>query len=159
MQSPWFLLRWLMIITACALAVHYTWKQTKEQGAPGYRTIPLMQGAKAVGSQLAGVAVDPNRRDVYAIVGGETKNALPGDFFILWRRRDGQHYGLTFFEQNNGARALCQADRNGQLETLHNFRSADNTSALQLDHEAEAQATVRSIIQALPPGFELSGRQ
>ncbi len=41
-----------------------------------YRTVPLLNGARSLGSPLVGVAVDANRHAVYAIVGRDPAAAV-----------------------------------------------------------------------------------
>lgn len=154
MPSPWFILRWLVIVAVCALGWRYTWQSRNDQPPAGYRIVPLMQGSKSIGLSLAGVAIDPIRKDIYAVVGGK-KSDVPGDFFVLWRRLDGQHYGLTLFEQNKGARVFCQLDRGGKLETVQNFTSGSDSAPFEIAWNAREEAALRSIVQALPPSFEL----
>lgn len=65
------------------------------------------------------------------------------------------HYGLTLFQQE-GARALCQLDRHGQLETLHNFRVPNDALSPEVISGEGVRQDLRSIVHALPPPFDLS---
>lgn len=155
------LLRWLFILAIAAVGLHYAWKFSADDAPVAYRTVPLVQGSKSVGLQLAGVAVDPTRRAVYAVVGGEKKPTTPGDFFILLGGNDGERCGLRFFDHNKGTMARYELRRQGQLLCLNEAGREVPGDGAVADNGANAntQAAVQSIVQALPQDFDLFGKR
>ena len=69
-----------------ALLVAYARSSRAPVEESRYETIPLIIGGKSSGLPLAGIAVDPSRRDVYAIVGGPAEHEAPArQFCLVWK--------------------------------------------------------------------------
>ena len=156
MRFEWLFLRWLAIITVVALVIRYAWSWRETRETTQYQKVVLLQGASSFGLPLAGIAVDPERREVYGLLGRAGKD-VPADFFILWKGKDGQAYGATFSGEGSAMTGLCQILPDGQLRTLQDFRTADASSATALATRDPSEI-MRSIMSALPRDADLPGR-
>jgi hypothetical protein len=156
MRFEWLFLRWLVIIALVALGLRYVWSLRDSGGSRQYQKVVLLQGASAFGLPLAGIAVDPDRREVYGLLGRPGKD-VPADFFILWKRTNGESYGATFSAGDNQLTGLCEILPGGGMRTVHDFRTAklDTPSPSGLRDPSE---TLRSIVAALPEDSSLPGK-
>ena len=147
-------LRWLLVVSLVALGALYLHSTLHSRPAAPYQTVPLIQGGKSSGMPLAGIVVDPTRRDVTAIVGGAPDAAARVGFFVLWKGNDGETYGTTFANNAGSAGTLCQLERDGRLRPL---KAADDAHAADAPGSrdprlAEVEATLRSVMAVLPNG-------
>ena len=139
-------LRWLLVIAMVALVVGYARSSRSASDAAQYETIPLIIGGKSSGLPLAGIAVDPTRRDVYAIVGGPAQNeATPRQFCLVWKGREGKLHAATF--PSEGATPMFEVSATGDVQVES---SGSRSSAKSDARTADAESTLRSILQALP---------
>jgi hypothetical protein len=100
---------------------------------------------------VRGVMVDPDQRNIYAVVGGPTESSQPADFFILWKGQNGETFSATFPNGEGSAAALCEVTPNGELRHLHDFR-ASGPSAERVPDSArgsKAEATLQAIVSNL----------
>lgn len=140
-------LRWLLAITLLAGAVLYLrsgWP--KEADAP-YQTIALIQGGKSSGLPLAGVAIDPDRGDVYAIVGGPAAKSDERAFGIIWRGSNGHLYA-TAGPPGRCLDTLFEIGTEGSLRSVHKLASASPAPAPEQNREMTV--ALRSMINSLP---------
>ncbi|MGI9088963.1 MAG: hypothetical protein ACR2HH_14680 [Chthoniobacterales bacterium] len=108
-----------------------------DRATPGYQTVPLVQGARSIGLALAGVAIDPKRHTVYAIVGGKETKTHTDEFVILWKATDGKNYCATVSDQGN------------RVELIGGSSSA--SGAPQLVNTMKRSEPLGAMIAALPP--------
>ena len=115
-----------------------------------YETIPLIIGGKSSGLPLAGIAVDPSRRDIYAIVGGPAgSDKAPRQFCLVWKGREGKLHAATF--PSDGATPMFEVSPNGEVQTMPQVDADGASPATPLDaRTADAETTLRSILRALP---------
>lgn len=155
MRVELLFLRWLLIIAVIALAVIYARSSRPDKAAVQYETIPLIQGGRSSGMPLVGIAVDPDRRDIYAVVGGPSakEKGKEQPFFIVWKKKEGSTYGTTFTRPTEGAEALCEITPEGESRVLHWFGNEPKDSLATNDGKETVSAAnaLRSIMQALPP--------
>lgn len=144
MRVEFLFFRWLLLIAAVALGLVYTSSSTQSRPVSTYETIPLIQGGRSSGMPLAGIVVNPNRRDVYAIVGGPAGTEAPPQFCIVWKGNGGETYGTTFPAGSTGAEALFEVSPDGQVRALHKLSPGGS------EQTASAETTLCSIIDALP---------
>ena len=157
MRFEWLFLRWLVIISLVGLGLRYAWSSLRErEQSRQYQKVVLLQGASSFGLPLAGIAVDPEQREVYGLLGRPGKN-VPADFFILWKGKEGQSYGATFSGGSNAMTGLCEILPDGQTRTLQDFRTAD-AAGLAGSTPREPSEILRTIVSALPPDSSLPGR-
>ena len=156
MRFEWLFLRWLAIIALVAVGLRYLWSSREAGQTSHYQKVLLLQGATSFGLPLAGIAVDPERREVYGLLGRAGKD-VPPNFFILWKGENGQSYGATFAGENNALTGLCEILPHGETRTLHDFRAAtvDQANAAA---RREPSEILRSIVDALPPGSDFPGK-
>ena len=156
MRFEWLFLRWLVIIAVIAIGLRYMWSLRESSGSSQYQKVVLLQGASSFGLPLAGIAVDPERREIYGLLGRPGKD-VPPDFFILWKGKEGQSYGATFSSEDNALSGLCEILPHGDLRTLHDFRTA-KLSANADQTRRDPSEILRSIVRALPPDSNLPGQ-
>ena len=156
MRFEWLFLRWLVIIAVIAIALRYVWSLRDSSGSSQYQKVVLLQGASSFGLPLAGIAVDPERREIYGLLGRPGKD-VPPDFFILWKGKEGQSYGATFSSEDNALSGLCEILPHGDLRTLHDFRTANLSANAEQAGRAPSEI-LRSIVRALPPDSNLPGQ-
>jgi hypothetical protein len=156
MRFEWLFLRWLVIIGLLTLALRYVWSLREAGGPSQYQKVVLLQGASSFGLPLAGISVDPERREVYGLLGRPGKD-LPADFFILWKGKDGQSYGTTFSGENKTMTGFCEILPHGETRTLHKFVARDVASATAAATRDPSEI-LRSIVSALPPDSNLPGQ-
>jgi hypothetical protein len=161
MRVEWLFLRWLIVIGMIALAATYaqSWRQSRPKS--DYETIPLVRGARSSGMPVRGVMVDPDQRNIYAVVGGPTESSHPADFFILWKGKNGETFSATFPEGEASAAALCEVTPQGELRQLHNFRRTA-TSEERMPHNprtANTEATLQAIVSNLSAQPQTVSRQ
>lgn len=157
MRFEWLFLRWLVIIALIAVGLRYLWSSRETRAtSQQYQKVVLLEGAKAFGLPLAGIAVDPERREVYGLL-GRAGTDVPADFFILWKGKNGQSYGATFSGDNKAVTGLCEILPHGETRTLHDFRTAtaDQASAGMRPDPSEI---LRTIVDALPADADLPGK-
>lgn len=151
MKVELLFLRWLFVIAVAAIGIIYVRSVRQERPVARYETIPLIQGGRSSGMPLAGIIVDPKRRDVYAIVGGPKPSAETPQFCILWKGKEGETYGATFPAESVGAQALFAVSPDGQIRPMQELKAAgaDQTD-VRKEHLASSETTLRTIIEALP---------
>jgi hypothetical protein len=121
-----------------------------------YQKVLLLQSASSFGLPLAGVEIDPVKREVYGLLGRPGKQ-LPGNFFIMWRGKGGESYGATFGRTTNDITGLCKLLPDGETKTVHDFR-VDQTDRSESATPLDPSDTFRSIVHALPPASERNGK-
>ena len=157
MRFEWLFIRWLVIISLVGLALRYAWTSFHETGqSHQYQKVVLLQGASSFGLPLAGIAINPEQREVYGLLGRPGKD-VPADFFILWKGKDGQSYGATFSAQGNAMTGLCEILPDGETRTLQDFRTA-GVAASSAAAAREPSEILRTIVSALPADSSLPGR-
>jgi hypothetical protein len=157
MRFEWLFLRWLVIVTLVALGLRYAWSSLRQPAESlQYQKVVLLQGASSFGLPLAGIAIDPEQREVYGLLGRPGKN-VPADFFILWKGKEGQSYGATFSGHSNAMTGLCEILPDGETRTLQDFRTAE-LAASRGDAAREPSEILRTIVSALPLDSSLPGR-
>ena len=156
MRFEWLFLRWLVIIALIALGLRYLWTFRETRQTAQYQKVVLLEGAKSFGLPLAGIAVDPGRREVHGLL-GRPGTDVPADFFILWKGKNAQSYGATFSGENNALSALCEILPHGETRMLHDFRSATAGQANGATGRDPSQI-LRSIVDALPADADLPGK-
>lgn len=138
-------LRWLLVIATIALVVVYARSSNSASEEARYETIPLIIGGKSSGLPLAGIAVDPIRRDVYAIVGGPKKDGPASRHFCLvWKGREGELHAATFCPE--GPTPLFEISPAGEVQIASGGAGSTPPSALT----ADAETALRSILHVLP---------
>lgn len=129
--------------------------------ASGFKAIPLVQGTRSLGLPLAGVAVDANRRDVFAIVGGRAAQEGEGNFVILWKGEDGASYCAMLSREGKGLDSISQIFPDGKTRKL--FDIAHEKGNTNQPHEgiaaSNASGLVSSIIEALPADYGFQRRE
>ncbi len=153
MSSPprfeFLFLRWLIITGVWTFGLVWLLSYGQKKHASHFQTVPLVKGNQTVGLPLLGVAVDPTRRDVYAIVGRPEKTDRAWQFVIVWKGNDGETYGTTFAPGNASA-TLCEENRNGQVRTLHQFDSGSSSEiASRTTRNQNAEDTFRYVLDSL----------
>ncbi|HMJ05016.1 MAG TPA: hypothetical protein VK474_02055 [Chthoniobacterales bacterium] len=155
MRVELLFLRWLLVIALVALAIVYVRSSRSDTKSTQYETIRLIQGGQSAGMPLAGIAIDPNRRDVYAIVGGPASDDPNREFCIVWRGKGGESYGAAF-PQGRGADKIFEVSANGQVKTMHNLVPNDPAGQAPAgERMASAETALRSIVDAFPSNLEL----
>ena len=151
MRVEWLFLRWFVVIGFIALVATYaqSWRQSRPKSE--YETIPLVRGARSSGMPVRGVMVDPDQRNIYAVVGGPTESSQPADFFILWKGKNGETFSATFPNGEGSAAALCEVTPAGELRQLHDFRTNGSSDQRVLDSSgiSQAEATLQAIVSNL----------
>jgi hypothetical protein len=144
-------LRWLLAIALVALGVVYLTAARKERPDASYETVPLVHGGRSSGMPLAGIMVDPAKRDIFAVVGGPVSRsgASKNGFFIVWKGEDGQNYATTFRRGEARAEALFEVSRNREIRPVHSFLPGENPQTLA--KIADAEKMLRSFFDGLPP--------
>ncbi|HEX8280686.1 MAG TPA: hypothetical protein VF551_04875 [Chthoniobacterales bacterium] len=160
MRIEWLFLRWLVIVGSIALALAYL-ASCGEHRAAHYETVPLIRGDKSLGSPLAGIIIDPQKRDVYAVVGKSGGKKAKGDFFILWNTTGGDKFGATFPAGTDGTAMISQISPDGEIRCLRQPErpSEDEAPPAEAAQFLAAEAKLRSIVQALPSEWDGSRAQ
>ena len=157
MRFEWLFLRWLAIITIVALGLRFAWSSLGEpRPSAQYQKVVLLQGASSFGLPLAGIAVDPEQREVLGLLGRPGKD-VPADFFILWKGKDGQSYGATFSGEGSALSGLCEILPGGETKTLHDFRTAEHAASGTNAGRGPAEI-LQSIMNRLPKDENLPGQ-
>lgn len=158
MRVEWLFFRWLAVIAVFALAFAYCRSSRQEPPTTDsrYDTIPLIQGGKASGMPLAGIVVDPVRRDVSAVIGGPAEGDESKRFFIVWKGREGETYGTAFMEAAN-ENVLCEVSPDGAVKTLQRFPAETAVNAPQ-PASPDAESALRSLLDGLPDVTNMRGR-
>lgn len=101
---------------------------------------------------LAGVSIDPSRRDVYAVVGTPSVSEQPADFFIHWKSRSGKSYAVIFSEGTDGTPQLLEIQPSGDMRLLASRESDRSRQEVgrQQGELAQLNAQLRPVIDALP---------
>ncbi len=148
MRFEWLFLRWLVLILVIALGIAALRGSRPRNPASQYRKVMLLQSGNSVGLALAGIAVDPQKREVQGLLGrpGET---VPAPFFILWCGENGETFGATFDEKNGQVTGLCKVSPSGEMQTLQDFRSQHDSGDLHASVAPDQE--LLSIWRALPP--------
>ena len=151
MRVEWLFFRWLVVIGLVAFAAIYAQSWRKSRPKSDYEMIPLVRGARSSGMQVRGVMVDPDQRNIYAVVGSPANSSQPSDFFILWKGQNGEIFSATFPKGERGAAALCEVSPDGQLRQLHDFRTSETNDKPVSDSSraAKAEATLHAIVSHL----------
>jgi len=159
MRVEWLFLRWLVVIGLIALAATYAQSWRESRLPSGYETIPLVHGARSSGLPVRGVMVDPEARNIYAVVGGPTGSNHPGDFFILWKGQNGETFSASFPKGGNGAAELSEMSADGQLRQLHRFEASDSVGVAEATdaRQANAAAALHAIATNLSASADGSG--
>ncbi len=156
MRFEWLFLRWVVIIAIAGIALRLAWSSHEAPArASQYRKVLLVQSSSSFGLPLAGIAVDPDRRQVFGLLGRPGKD-VPADFFILWKGKDGS-YGAAFPQSGNGPAELCEILPRGEARPVRGFHAAGREDAAS-DQAAGETTEMRSILQALPGDPDLPGR-
>ena len=151
MRVEWLFIRWLLIIGLVALGAIYaqSWRGGRSQ--THYETIPLVRGAHSSGMPVRGVMIDPNERNIYAVVGGPTDSSKPADFVVLWKGKNGETYSATFPNGDSGAAALLQVTSDGKVHQLADLGlpKPDEQQVAENALQANAEATLQTIVTSL----------
>jgi hypothetical protein len=150
MRVELLFLRWLLAIAVVALGLVYFTSGRKERPDARYETIPLVHGGRSSGMPLAGIMVDPAKRDIFAVVGGPTSRSggAKNGFFIVWTGEDGRNYATTFGRGEAQADALFEISRSREIRPLHSFGPGGENPAAKL---ADAEKMLRTFFDGLPP--------
>ncbi|MDQ6861942.1 MAG: hypothetical protein M3032_12410 [Verrucomicrobiota bacterium] len=154
MRFEWLFVRWLVIFALVALGARYLWVTRDDRHGAQYQKVVLLQSASSFDLPLAGIAIDPQRREVYGLLGRAGRD-VPADFFILWTGTKGESFGATFSGAHNDMTGLCEILPHGQTRMIRDFRSAQADQSTMPDRSEALQ----SIVNALPPDPTLPGRQ
>jgi hypothetical protein len=150
MKVEWLFFRWLLVIGLLAIGATYLHSWGESRPDNGYETIPLVRGERTSGLPVRGVMVDPDQRNIYAVVGGPVGSGEPADFFILWKGKNGETFSATFPKGDSGAAALCQISQDGQVRQLHDFQAKlSEEAAPARSRLANAEATLHTIVSNL----------
>ena len=151
MRVEWLFFRWLLIIGIVALGAIYaqSWRGGRSQ--THYEKIPLVRGAHSSGMPVRGVMVDPNERNIYAVVGGPTDSSKPADFVVLWKGKNGETYSATFPNGDSDAAALFQVTSDGKVQQLADLGASKQDGPQSGDNvlQANAGATLQTIVTSL----------
>ena len=161
MRVEWLFLKWLVVMGLVALAAMYAQSCRQSRSVSHYESIPLVRGARTSGLPVRGVMVDPNQRDISAVVGGPTDPSKQSDFFILWRGKNGETFSATFPKGDIEGATLSKVSPAGQVQQLHDFRahSLEKSPARDGARLASAEATLHAIVNNLAPrGSDIPGR-
>ena len=138
-------LRWLAIIALGTLAFLYFRMPYRAAQTPPYQAIPIIQDGKSSGHKLTGVVVDPDQRNVYAIVGGPAhKKATANDFCLVWKGEAGKFYGTTFSREKSGGRLI-----EINPEDLSPGSASPTATPQDPTTIASAENTIRSVVESL----------
>lgn len=140
-------LRWLLAITILAGAVLYLRSGWRKEIDSPYQTIALVQGGKSSGLPLAGVAIDPDRGDVYAIVGGPAAKSDERAFGIIWKGSNGHLYA-TAGPSGTCLDTLFEIRPEGGLRRVQKLAPAVRAPATE--QNGEMTLALRSMIDSLP---------
>jgi hypothetical protein len=153
MDWKWLFVRWLLIFgTIAGGIVYFGSAGGNQRAAAPYESFPLIRGDRASGMPLAGISVDPSRRDVYAVIGGPPDGAKqPFDFFIVWKSPEGKTYAATFGGETPGGARLVEIDNDGELKLLRQGGRELPLPASGPHVVANLDQQLRSIFQVLPP--------
>lgn len=145
-------LRWLLVIAVGAGIAIYLRAQWAEETEAPYQTIALVQGGKSSGMPLAGVAIDPDRGDVYAIVGGPRKAENGRAFGIIWKGPEGNLYA-TAGSSPKSIDTLFEIEPQGQLRSVHKLNAPQAAPTPELT--GRMTFALQSMINSLPesPGI------
>ncbi|MFL6541353.1 MAG: hypothetical protein ACJ8HU_11380 [Chthoniobacterales bacterium] len=156
MRFEWLFLRWLAIIVVVVLGARYAWTHRETGRNAQYQKVLLLQNSSSFGLPLAGVVVDPERKEIYGLLGRSGKD-VPADFFILWKGKNGESYGATFAGDSREMTGLCKILPHGETRTLNDFRTA-KLEGKSRDVEREPSDSLRQIVNALPSDPSLPGK-
>ena len=143
-------LRWILVISVVAMIIIYARSSRRGPVTSQYEAIQLVAGGQSAGLPLAGVAIDPDRGNVYAIVGGATAKDSIRQFCVVWRGKEGKAYGTTF-PPEGGANNLFVVSSDGQVEAMRPLvpdRTEQPADAKKL--MPDTVNTLRSVVEALP---------
>lgn len=157
MRFQWLFLRWFAILLVIALGVRYACTYRDTHRSAHYEKVLLLQNSKSFGLPLAGVAIDPERKEIYGLLGRSGKD-VPSDFFILWKGKNGESFGATFAGDNRDLTGFCEILPHGQTRTLQDFR----TATVETKFAAAARDpsdSLRQIVNALPSDPSLPGKE
>ena len=117
-----------------------------------YETIPLVRGAHSSGMPVRGVMVDPDQRNIYAVVGGPTESSKPADFFILWKGKNGETFSATFPKGEARRGSAVAGDVGWQIAPACRSRCRRNRMTEQVSDNtvrANTEATLQTIVTSL----------
>lgn len=156
MRFEWLFLRWLVIIGLVAIALRYRHALGGRGESTHYQKVILLQGERSSGPPLAGVAVDPAKREVIGLLGKPQKSAAAAEFFILWKARDGRSYGATISDDGKGVTGICEISPEGAMRTLYEDRGAVPEIAESHPRAPEtSEEALRIVMDALPTDSDL----
>ena len=139
-----------LLLLAAAGGVIYIWLSRPSGTVVRYEAVPSIQGGRSFGMPLVGLAVDPSRRDVFAIVGGPKKPESEATFFIAWTGADGETYSTAFAIDREHPDALCQV-KDGEVRTIHTFGpSKDGSAGVSSRQVATADTALPSVLGTIP---------
>jgi hypothetical protein len=152
MRVELLFLRWLAGIAVVAVAILYATSGREKQEDPRYETLPLVHGGRSSGMPLAGIMVDPAKKDIFAVVGGPSARASgnKNGFFIVWKGEDGRNYATTFRRGESQADALFEISRNREIRPIFPFEGSPENPQV-MAKLADAQKMLRSFFDGLPP--------
>jgi hypothetical protein len=139
-------------IALVALGVIYATSRERDQQEPRYEALPLVHGGRSSGMPLAGIMVDPAKKDIFAVVGGPTARASrdKNGFFIVWKAEDGRNYATTFRRGESRPDAVFEISRNREIRPVFSFDNARDNPAT-VAKLADAEKMLRSFFDGLPP--------
>jgi hypothetical protein len=145
-------LRWLLAITLVTLGIVYLMSGRQDRQEPRYETLPLVHGGRSSGMPLAGIMVDPAKKDIFAVVGGPSARSSgnKNGFFIVWKGEDGRNYATTFRRGESRPDALFEVSRNREIRSVYPFENAGENPAT-VAKLADAEKMLRSFFDGLPP--------
>ena len=116
-----------------------------------YQSVPLVRGSRSFGMPLAGIAIDPTRRDVFAIVGGGGRDH-PANFYILWKGTDGTSYCVTLCDKDKTINSITEISPGGKCHSLIDMAHPAPGATVERAEirTVSGQEAVNSIMDALP---------
>jgi len=147
-------LRWLLVIALVAGGIIYFAYPLKSRTPTRYEAIPLANRGRLSETPLAGIIVDPARRDISAIVGRPATTAMgEHDFFFILREGErGESYATAFRTGEARPSALFEISPRREIRVVHAFEDTPPSQALQLAaNTSDAERSLRSLFDALPP--------
>ena len=152
MRLELLFLRWLLAIALVALGIAYVRSAKQAEPARHYETIPLVRGGESSGMPLAGIMIDPARRDIYAVVGGPKRASSGPGFFVIWTADHGGHaYATVFGKGQTKPDAIFQISPTRQIEAVNSFGKASTTDDPQFSQRlGTSEALLRSVLDSLP---------
>lgn len=149
-----------LILAVCLGGIVMAAMHLQKRSAPGYQTIRLVQGARSMGMPLAGVAVDAERRDIFAIVGGDRTSGAGKDFVILWNGAEGSRYCATISREGKKLESIVEVRRDGSVQPLYDLPSsvgAHNREVSEVRAVSD-EPRINPILEALAGNSDFNGK-